>query len=294
MKHLVILLLVIHIVYIVSYLVRLRSQSREKKVTKVLLPTMTPSWKTYRNACVSLDVKVGSNGPVVHGSGFFLTMDGYIVTAGHVIFSVYVTDPDDIVIYVTMSDGTVQVAEIIGVDLRADVIVLKVNTSLGITIDLDHGHQPSVGDTVTLVGNAFSMDPLSVASGQVRNPNWKDPWSQILLPCVLTDISTSPGTSGAPIFDRRGRLVAMHLAALHPIRPKDLVEESASDSPTEEEDILDEELLEDGSTLEITPVPLEITPVPLKILVPESPQGLQSGSTTELAELLDTQYINEE
>ena len=226
--------------------------------------------------------------PVVHeGTGFFIDKkEGYILTAAHVVtqdvFAIIDVDEsitNDVVIYVTSTDHKVRKASIVGIDHRADVAILHVcGPPPSVVVSMYKHPDVKAGDTCFTIGNAFGMDKFSVSFGHVRNPSWKDPWSQLLLPCILTDISTSPGTSGSPIFKQDGTFIGIHLAALHPVPPKGL-SRTIEEEKTEEEPVPTEEV-GGGDTIEIgTADNEEASPPPTG--------GLNVGSSNDLDEVIN-------
>ena len=98
--------------------------------------------------------------------------------------------------------------------MHADVAVLRLvpkgRIRLPSPIPVRRHTYPQSGDTCVVIGNIFGQDPRSVAVGAVRNGRWKDPHGLSLLSTVLTDVATGAGTSGGPILDAAGHVVALH------------------------------------------------------------------------------------
>lgn len=164
-------------------------------------------------------------GKALHGTGFIVSTDGYIATAGHLVRGhTGVTGPcrvSSCVYVTTCSTGNVYRARVVCIDGRADVALLKIDATDLCACALDASTTIDTGAAVSIIGNAFGIDSLSMATGVVRNPRWKDPSTHMMLTSILTTVPTSNGVSGAPILNQSGQVVGIHTAAMHPPRLKD-------------------------------------------------------------------------
>jgi hypothetical protein len=154
------------------------------------------------------------------GTGFVVSADGHLLTAAHCVVDDSAvpaggTHKPEADITVAFRDGGTARAELVGFDMHADVAVLRLPPGMLLLtpISVRRHTYPPAGDTCVVVGNVFGQDPRSVAVGAVRNGRWKDPHGLSLLSTVLTDVATSAGTSGGPILDATGHVVALHTAA---------------------------------------------------------------------------------
>ncbi len=96
------------------------------------------------------------------GSGFIISPDGYIVTNNHVI-----KDADKV--SVTLQDGTVLPAKIIGRDSRTDLGVIKIEGKTPFpTVAFGNSDKARVGDRVLAIGNPFGLSG-TVTSGIVSS-----------------------------------------------------------------------------------------------------------------------------
>ena len=153
------------------------------------------------------------------GTGFVVSSNGHLLTAAHCVVggSAVPADEDhdsESTTTVAFNNGDTVRAELVGFDMHADVAVLRLPLGFRpppIPVRLHTYPQP--GDTCIVIGNIFGQDPRSVAVGAVRNGRWKDPRGLSLLSTVLTDVATGSGTSGGPILDAAGYVVALHTAA---------------------------------------------------------------------------------
>ena len=157
------------------------------------------------------------------GTGFVVSADGHLLTAAHCVVDdsgvpngdPHATETD---ITVVFRRGNTARAVLIGFDMHADVAVLRVpvgtdSRDFPRPIPVRRHTYPHPGDTCVIIGNLFGQDPHSVAVGTVRNGRWYDPHGLSLLSSVLTDVATGTGTSGGPILDAAGHVVALHTAA---------------------------------------------------------------------------------
>ena len=128
--------------------------------------TFPQVYKANVDSCVSINVsstKVGYNifgqpvqrEAVSSGSGFILTADGYIVTNCHVVSGATG-------VQVTLDDGTVYSAEVVGSDADYDIAVLKVDpgdTKLKPVV-LGSSDSLEVGEEVSTIGNPLGAHPI--------------------------------------------------------------------------------------------------------------------------------------
>ena len=154
------------------------------------------------------------------------TGTGFVVAEGHVLTAAHCVVDDSGVrsggthkpetdITVAFHDGRTTRVDLVGFDMHADVAVLRLPAHVACPSPTPvrcHTY-PMPGDPCVVIGNIVGQDPRSVAVGTVRNGRWKDPDGLSLLSTVLTDVATGSGTSGGPILDAAGHVVALHTAA---------------------------------------------------------------------------------
>ncbi|WP_159994407.1 DegQ family serine endoprotease [Roseomonas sp. 18066] len=142
------------------------------------------------------------------GSGFIIDASGIIVTNNHVI-----DGADEI--NVVLQDNTTLRAELVGVDPRTDLAVLRVKSEKPLPVvpfgDSDHAE---VGDWVLAIGNPLGFGG-SVTSGIVsargRNIN-AGPYDDF----IQTDAAINRGNSGGPLFNVRGEVIGINTAIVSP------------------------------------------------------------------------------
>jgi serine protease Do len=142
------------------------------------------------------------------GSGFFISSDGYIVTANHVVD--HATK-----VQVTTSDGKVYQAHVVGTDPGTDIAVIKVDGGGNNFTYVDFAPQmPKVGDWVVAIGNPFGLGNTATAGivsalGRNINMSTYDNYLQI-------DAPINRGNSGGPTFNTQGQVVGINDAIYTP------------------------------------------------------------------------------
>ena len=135
------------------------------------------------------------------GSGFILSDDGYVMTNNHVI-------ENSTEISVTLNDGSVMPAKLIGTDQRSDLALLKVSADDLPTVKIGDSKQLKIGEWVLAIGSPFGFDhtvTAGIVSGKKRNlPN------ESYVPYIQTDVAINPGNSGGPLFNLDGEVVGVN------------------------------------------------------------------------------------
>jgi len=144
------------------------------------------------------------------GSGFIVdAREGIIVTNNHVI-----ADSDEIV--VNFHDGSKRTAELIGVDTKTDLAVLKVDTTGKQLVEVPFGDsaQMKIGDWVMAIGNPFGFGgsvSIGIVSAQNRQIG-SGPYDDY----IQTDAAINRGNSGGPLFNMKGEVIGINTAIISP------------------------------------------------------------------------------
>lgn len=160
-----------------------------------------------------------------YGSGVIIDTEGHIVTNNHVI------DGSD-AIEVTLNDGRVLKASIVGRDPQTDIAVIKVKADDLQFLSFGNSNELQVGDWVLAVGNPFNLQSTVTAgivsakgrnigiigSGgqsnnpfQRQNPNAGQARAGIES-FIQTDAAVNPGNSGGALVNLQGELVGINTA----------------------------------------------------------------------------------
>lgn len=141
------------------------------------------------------------------GSGFFISTDGLIVTNYHVI-------ADASIITVSLYDGSVYSANLLGADKENDIAVIRITPLAETEISvLAFGDSDSllVGQKVIAIGNPFGYDRTMVTgiiSGLSRPI--RDEEGNVLLGMVQTSAPINPGNSGGPLLNTAGQVIGIN------------------------------------------------------------------------------------
>jgi len=142
------------------------------------------------------------------GSGFVVDTAGVVVTNNHVI-----ADADEI--NVIMNDGTKIRAELVGVDKKTDIAVLKFKPVKPlIAVKFGDSDKLRLGEWVIAIGNPFSLGG-SVTAGIVSARNRdisQGPYDSY----IQTDASINRGNSGGPLFNLEGEVVGVNTLIISP------------------------------------------------------------------------------
>src|SRR6202795_2668342 len=142
------------------------------------------------------------------GSGFIVDTSGIVVTNNHVI-----ADADEI--NVIMNDGTKIKADLVGVDKKTDLAVLKFKpTKPLIAVKFGDSDKLRLGEWVVAIGNPFSLGG-TVTAGIVSARN-RDISSGPYDNYIQTDAAINRGNSGGPLFNLDGEVVGVNTLIISP------------------------------------------------------------------------------
>ncbi|MDX1516324.1 MAG: Do family serine endopeptidase [Woeseiaceae bacterium] len=140
------------------------------------------------------------------GSGVIVDADnGYILTNHHVV-----ENADEI--QISLLDGALLDAEIIGSDAATDIAVLKVDADDLIDMPIGDSDAVRVGDFVIAIGNPFGLGH-TVTSGIV-SAKGRTGIGDGLEDFIQTDASINPGNSGGALVNMHGELVGINSAII--------------------------------------------------------------------------------
>jgi serine protease Do len=140
------------------------------------------------------------------GSGVIVSGDGYILTNSHVV-------DDAESLKVTLSDGRILTAKVIGKDQKSDIAVIKVDARDLPALTFADSDDIQVGDRVLAVGNPFGIGE-TVTSGIVSGTGRSGATGIDYEDFIQTDAAINPGNSGGALVDMQGRLIGLNTAIL--------------------------------------------------------------------------------
>jgi 2-alkenal reductase len=142
------------------------------------------------------------------GSGFVVDSQGHIVTNNHVI-------ADTTELLVTLYDGTILPATVVGVDPDSDLAIIKVDAPPESLRPVTWGDsdQVRVGQRAVAIGNPFGFEN-TLTSGIISGLSRSLPAiTGYRIPEIIqTDAAINPGNSGGPLLNSQGEVIGVNSA----------------------------------------------------------------------------------
>jgi S1-C subfamily serine protease len=147
------------------------------------------------------------------GSGFVYDQEGHIVTNYHVIENAEELS-------VTLANGKVYDAKVIGVDPTNDLAVIGLDASVDLPAPIVLGDSGNlrVGQFVVAIGNPFGLERtlttgvISALGRVIQSPEG----NRFIGEAIQTDASINPGNSGGPLLDLKGRVIGVNSQIISP------------------------------------------------------------------------------
>ncbi|WEV41944.1 trypsin-like peptidase domain-containing protein [Bifidobacterium sp. ESL0682] len=172
-----------------------------------------PDWAAVSakvsDSVVSITTQVSQG--TAKGSGAVIDDKGHIVTNNHVI-----SGAQDNSIQVTLSNGQMYKATVVGTDTTTDLAVVQIQnppSSLK-PVEFADSSKLAVGENVMAVGNPLGYDDTAT-TGIVSALNrpvsvMDDNHAQIVTNAVQIDAAINPGNSGGPTFNVAGQVIGIN------------------------------------------------------------------------------------
>jgi serine protease Do len=135
------------------------------------------------------------------GSGFIVSADGYILTNAHVV-----ADADEVTVRLT--DRREFQAQVIGIDERTDIAVIKIEAENLPTVRIGDPNSLEPGQWVLAIGSPFGLQNSVTAGIVSATSRAVGPGSSV--PFIQTDVAVNPGNSGGPLFNLDGEVVGVN------------------------------------------------------------------------------------
>ncbi|MEI8271999.1 MAG: S1C family serine protease [Paludibacter sp.] len=142
--------------------------------------------------------------PKGHGSGFFVSENGYIVTNYHVI-------ADTAKLEVILNDGSKLIPKIIRFNKESDLALLKIEKNNIVPFNISDIESAGMGKEIYVIGTPSAEDlSQTLTKGIISSIRKQANGSKI----IQTDASVSRGSSGGPLIDKEGKLLGIVNAKL--------------------------------------------------------------------------------
>ena len=152
-----------------------------------------------------------SNSSAGEGTGVIMGEDKggkytYIITCAHVI-----SDPG-ISVRVQTEDGTAYDAEIVGIDTRTDLGVLKIKAKGLPAAEFGNSDSLRVGDSVFAIGNPGGVEFFGSFTGGFVSAIDRPVSSEIgyTMKCIQHDAAINPGNSGGALVNVYGQVIGIN------------------------------------------------------------------------------------
>lgn len=188
----------------------------QQQVAPVSNSGSAPDWQAVTGAVSDsvVSIQVATQRGEAEGSGVVLDAEGHVLTNNHVVSGAQQ-------VQVTLADGRMFEAEVVGTDPTTDLAVVQLKDAPGDLSPAKLGDSDAVdvGDAVMAVGNPLGLAntattgivsalnrPVSASSeggGDVTVTN-----------AVQTDAAVNPGNSGGPLFNSSGEVIGINSSIL--------------------------------------------------------------------------------
>lgn len=144
--------------------------------------------------------------PTGSGSSFIFTSDGFIISNAHVVDT-------HKKVFVESVDKEPLPAEVIGVDTKTDLALLKMSTKPQSFLPLSP-KEPAIGQIVLAAGSPLRFQQ-TVTMGVVSALHRQLPTQNSYLEGLIqTDAAINPGNSGGPLLNTEGEVIGINTAII--------------------------------------------------------------------------------
>ena len=147
------------------------------------------------------------------GSGIILSEDGYIITNAHVVSGAFG-------IVVVLDNDEEFEAQVIGIDERTDLAVVKIDASNLTPAEFGNSDELVVGERIVAIGNPTGLNLAgSTTQGIVSGLNrditlTNEDGSTISMEVIQVDAAINPGNSGGALINKYGQIVGINSSKL--------------------------------------------------------------------------------
>ncbi|MEN1975882.1 S1C family serine protease [Cellulomonas olei] len=175
--------------------------------------TEDPDWQAVASAVqasvVAIQVTTSNGG--AEGSGVIVDSEGHVVTNNHVV-----SGAENGEVQVTLTDGRIFTADVVGTDPTTDLAVVQLRDAPDDLSPATFGSvgDVAVGDPVMAVGNPLGLAntvTTGIVSALDRPVSTTESGASdtVVTNAIQIDAAVNPGNSGGPLFDAQGRVIGI-------------------------------------------------------------------------------------
>jgi S1-C subfamily serine protease len=147
------------------------------------------------------------------GSGFVIDKNGHILTNYHVVEGAESIE-------VGLGDDLIFPAEVVGIDPRNDIAVLKIEAPADLLVPVEFGDSNTleVGQRAIAIGNPFGQFGRTLTTGVISalDRTLEESQGRVISGVIQTDAAINRGNSGGPLLDSAGRVIGINSAIFSP------------------------------------------------------------------------------
>jgi serine protease Do len=139
------------------------------------------------------------------GSGSIISREGYILTNNHVVEGAESLE-------VILADGTTLPAELIGVDIYADLAVIQAEGEMPAIVSWGNSDALSAGETVIAIGSPLGsfMNTVTVGVISATGRSIETDSGFLMEELIQTDAAINSGNSGGPLVNLAGQMIGIN------------------------------------------------------------------------------------
>jgi serine protease Do len=170
-------------------------------------------YEASRPATLKIEARVDSifvRGPYGVGTGFFISADGLVLTAYHVVDTSEVAERyrQELRYIAVAPDETEYELTLIGFDAYLDLAILQATSATNVPFLPLAERVPRVGNEVVAIGNSRE-DFLQPRAGTITKIGVDSPQARFADETIQLTAALAPGDSGGPVINNRGEAIGV-------------------------------------------------------------------------------------